>query len=332
MKRWLLVIPIIAAITIFALRPSATNTTGKVFPNFRPEDVRSLVIEAPANHVILTRGDEGWTVLDRDHFPADSSRITKVLRQTWDLSPTQEIQAKPSQLDRFQLADPQSETPLNHRATKVSFLDKNQKPLAVLFLGKRQTREGKDGMPGEVFGRFVRPSGHEGSVFLTRDLFHEVLPSPLAWLDTGFPKINQPQSFTFKSANESWEVALEDGQWKLSDAKSREILDPNKLYALLTQWAAPTFFDVATASQDPDFTKSAHLTIHDQNGESVTYEIGKSTGSSTPVKVNHGSSEKPDRWKDRIFWVDAQLADAIPTTRAEILTAVPPTPVSKDSP
>lgn len=324
MKRWLLVVPVIAVLAIFALRPSATNTAGKIFPNFRPDDVSSIIIEAPANHVILTRGDEGWTVLDRDHFPADSSRITQVLRQTWDLRPTQEIQAKPTQLERFQLADPQSEAPLNHRATKVSFLDKKLKPLAVLLLGKRQTRGGRDGMPGQVFGRFVIPSDHQGSVFLTNELFHEVLPSPMAWLDLGFPKIKQPQAFEYQGPQDSWKVGLKDGQWKLADSKDSELLDPNKLYSLLTQWAEPSFFDVTTADHVPDFTQAAQLTIKDLNGESVIYEIGKSKGAASPVKVRVGeANQNPDRWKDRIFWVDAPLIDAIPTKHTEILTVVP---------
>jgi len=326
MKRWLLVIPIIVVAAIFALRPSPSNISGKIFPDFRPDDVRSILIAASENHVTLARGEEGWTVVERDHFPADPSRITQVLRQTWDLSPTKEIQAQPAQLDRFQLSDPQSDALPNHQAMQVSFLDKNNKPLAVLLLGKRQTRAGKDGMPGEVFGRFVMPSGHQGSVYLTKELFHEVLPSPMAWLDTGFPKIPQPQAFAYVSPEGGWKVLLEEGQWKLADAKDTELIDPNKLYALLTQWAAPSFFDVAT--EIPDFTQAAHLTIHDLSGESVTYEIGKSTGAASPVKVRVGELT-PARWKERSFWVDSQLIDAIPTTRAGILT---PSPQESSSP
>ncbi len=332
MKRWLLLIPVIAAAAFFVLRPTTIPTSGRLFPNFRPDDVSSILIAASENQVTLTRGEEGWIVLDRDNFPAQSSRITQVLRQTWDLNPTQEIPARPSQLDRFQLADPQSGASPHQKALKVSFLDHNKKPLLVLLLGKRQTREGKDGMPGEVYGRFVMPSGHEGSVYLAKELFHEVLPSPMAWLDTAFPKIPQPQSFEYHSTGDGWKVVLEDGQWKLAESKDTELIDPNKLYSLLTQWAAPSFFDVATAAQAPDFTQAAQLTIQDLSGDSVTYEIGKSTGAAFPVKVSLGETKgNPGRWKGRIFWVDSQLIDAIPTNHAEILTA-PPAPQDNTTP
>ncbi len=322
MKRWLLVVPVIAVALFFALRSSQSKISGKLFPDFRPDDVSSILISASENHVTLIRRTDGWTVLERDHFPADSSRITQVLRQTWDMIPIQEIPAQSAQLDRFQLADPGSGVPPNKKAMQVSFVDKNQKPQAVLLLGKRQAREGKDGLPGQVFGRFVIPSGHRGSVYLTKELFHEVLPSPMAWLDTGFPKIPQPQSFEYHAAKEGWKVVLEDGRWNLSEAKDNELIDPNKLYSLLTQWATPSFFDVATASDSPDFTQAVQITIRDLNGESVTYEIGKSTGTASPVKVRLGES-KPNRWKDRIFWVDSRLVDGIPTTRDGFLAVAP---------
>lgn len=110
---------------------------------------------------------------------------------------------------------------------------------------------------------------------------------------------------------------LDQGQWKLPDAKSGEAINPNTLYFLLTHWSAPAFFDIATDPQSADFTESAMFTIHDQNGESVIYEIGKSTGAASPVKVHPGDSpEAASRWKDRIFWVDARLIAAIPTSLA----------------
>jgi hypothetical protein len=339
MNRWLLAIPVIIAVAILAMRPATPGSTQKIFPDFRPDEVASIVITASGSHVTLTRSGDGWTVLERDHFPADASRVTQVLRQTWDLSPTQEIQARPSQLGRFQLTDPQTgpqtDPPAHRPATRILFLKKNEKPVADLLLGKRQTREGKDGMAGEVYGRFVRPTGHEGSVFLTEELFHEVLPSPMAWLDTGFPKIAQPQSFAYQSPTEQWTVVLEQGQWKLADAKKGEAINPDILYRLLTQWSAPAFLDVATASQPGDFSASASLTIHDQNGESVIYEIGKSDGAASPVKVHAGNSPGIDpRWRDRTFRVDARLIAAIPTTLQEMQAggAQPPPTATPDTP
>jgi hypothetical protein len=153
----------------------------------------------------------------------------------------------------------------------------------------------------------------------------------MAWLDTELPKIAQPRSFDYQSPTERWSVVLDQGQWKLAGAKNGEAINPDTLYSLLTQWSAPAFFDVATASQAVDFTASARFTIHDQNGESVIYEIGKSNGASSPVKVQLGDSrEAASRWKDRIFWVDERSIAAIPTTLAGIQAggaqAPPPEP------
>ncbi|MEX1117371.1 MAG: DUF4340 domain-containing protein [Terrimicrobiaceae bacterium] len=330
MKPWLLVIPVLVAAAFF-LRPSSpTATSGKLFPDFRPDDVRSIQISATKNHVTLIRRSEGWTVLERDNFPADPARITQLLRQMWDLAPTQEIPARPPQLDRFQLLDEQTGAPPNHQAMEVSFLDQNKKSFAVLLLGKLQTQEGKEGMPGMVSGRFVRPSGHEGSVYLTKELFHEVLPSPMAWLDKRFPAIAQPRAFEYRSHGDHWKVVLEDGQWKLDDTKNNEAMDPNTLYSLLTQWAAPSFFDVAPSPDNHDFTPEAQLTIHDAKGESVTYDIGVPGRAAYPVKVRGASHLTSNHWKDRIFLVEAPLVDAIPKTRAEM--TMPPHPPQETKP
>jgi hypothetical protein len=148
--------------------------------------------------------------------------------------------------------------------------------------------------------------------------------------------MTNPITITYVSGNTTWQIALEDKAWKLvperqkaasknSRPKTAETLNLETLVPFLSQWQEPRFLDVFASSTD--LTIERTLTIADEDGGALTYEIGKSRGATYPVTVKREApTEVNNPWNNRTFLVPATLVDTIPHERSSLLA---PSPMEK---
>ena len=130
-----LLILAILAILIYekVIQPRAEERREKsaiVFPDFNPEQIARIEISRKDKRKdVLVKKDSKWLVESEDNYPADPEALEKIFTDTKELTCAQVISTSKNQLVRFEL------TP--EKALEVKFLDKDSKPVAHFYIGKR---------------------------------------------------------------------------------------------------------------------------------------------------------------------------------------------------
>ena len=129
-----LLILVILAILIYekVIQPQAEKRKEKtaiVFPDFNPEQVVRIELSRKNQKDVLVKKDSKWLVETEANYPADPEALEKIFNDTKELTCAQVISTSKKQWVRFEL------TP--EKALEVKFLDKDSKPLAHFYIGKR---------------------------------------------------------------------------------------------------------------------------------------------------------------------------------------------------
>jgi hypothetical protein len=108
-----------------------------------------------------------------------------------------------------------------------------------------QFGEGDEGWPD---GRYVKVGADSDEVALISDPLDTVEPKPEQWLSKDFFRVEKARSIAvaFPVATNSWALdrETEAGDWKLSETKPGEQLDPVKISSVANPLSAPSFVDV----------------------------------------------------------------------------------------
>lgn len=148
---------------------------GALFPALAGElaGVSSLEIRkaSPAPNVTLHKKGEDWTVAQRADYPADVSKIRRLLLSLADAKIVETKTADPANFPLIGLEDP---APATATSTQISFTVKD---------GVHSVIVGKSA--GE--GNFVRRGGENQSYTVTPGVFVET--EPKAWIDAKLPDI-----------------------------------------------------------------------------------------------------------------------------------------------
>lgn len=292
---------------------SSFETGQRVIKDFPLNEVAQLRIREGTNEVNLARGDEGWTVKERYHYPANFSEISEFLRKSWELKPVQDVEAGPSQYGRLQLLNPLEDQSTN-AGTLVEYKGTNGAILKSLVLGKKQTRTseaGPFGGGGEFpVGRYVLVPGNPARVWLVSETFSNIETKPEQWLNKDFFKVEKIKSVavTAPQASNTWTIARESesGEWKMADVPEGEKFDNSKASSLNYLFSSPSFNDVAAPEQKiGDENRMATAKIETFDGFAYTFNIGGKTNEdnlllSMTVSANlakertPGKDEKPE--------------------------------------
>jgi hypothetical protein len=203
-------------------------------------------------------------------------------------------------------------------ATLIEFKDGQNKVLQSLLLGKKHTQKlerpsrmpyyGDNDMPD---GRFVMLKSDPKEVLTVSDPLNSIDPKPAGWLDKDFLKVEKPKSIVFVSTNasNSWTLTrqTENSPWVLSNAKTGEVLDTNKVSSLSSTLDYPSFVDVApdAAPAKTGMDKPLMVTIETFDHFTYTFKIGSKTpendynisvavAADFPTERTPGKDEKPD--------------------------------------
>jgi hypothetical protein len=232
----------------------------------------------------LVRKDDRWRVQERNDYPANFTQISELLFKMGDLKIAQSEPIGSSDLGRMHLADPGSGP---EAATLVEFKDGQGKTLESILLGKKHTRKSDRPSPygDNEFpdGRYILLKSDPGDLITVSDPLNSVDDKATGWLDKDFFKVEKPKSISFVSTNaaDSWTLTRESetAPWVLSNVKTGEVLDTNKVSSLAGTLSYPSFVDVA-ADPTPSKTgldKPEVVTITTFDGFTYKLKIGAKT-------------------------------------------------------
>ncbi len=330
----------------------------KVLPEFDPNAITRITIQAAEGRVTLAREKDGWTVVERANYPANFDLVSDTIRDIWDLKAVQEVPAGPSQFPRLRLVKPAPEA--TDTGTLVEFFGAGPEPVAALLLGKESflVQPGQGGSDGIPNGRFVLPAGSTGPVALVSESFATLLPNPQNWIRREFIRPGNFRSITATGGSaKDWQLTKdsESSDWKLTEPTRTETPDPAKLNAIPPTLPPISILDVAAPDETiAGFESPRTLTLKTWDGFTYTLRAGQPQADRIPVTVEvtadlprtrePAADEKPEdkekldqafadnlrtleeklatesRFAGRTFWIPAASLTALLRDRTELLT------------
>ncbi len=280
-------------------------------------DVASIVIKGGTNVLDLIKKDGTWRVKQRNDYPANYGEISGFLLKAADLKAAQVEEVEASQLPRYKLLPPSADT---NSAVQVDLLDQGGKNIGTLLLGKTHMRKASGQRPqmgegdseGSPDGRYVMTSPTAKFVAVISDPFSDFGARPEAWLSKDFFKVEKIRSIALTSpiATNSWKLTRESetgNEWKLTDPKPGEQLDPAKASAFSYSLNSPVFSDVISGEAKPEnagLDKPTVITINTFDNFTYTLNLGQKTNDNyfvtltvaadLPKERVPGKDEKPE--------------------------------------
>ena len=151
------------------------------------DKVERMVIQQGTESIELARKDSGWTLPQRNDYPANAERVRSLLLKLFDLSTSQLVPAGPAGIKKLGL----DQEGVKSGRSLVKFFDGAGQELGGLYLG--QVRAGKSdsaqlsGLPGSMTGQFVRKDGSDQVYLIAAPL--TLVTSMANWLDTNLVNI-----------------------------------------------------------------------------------------------------------------------------------------------
>ena len=273
----------------------APPPSGKVLGDFSLNDVSRVSIQTGSASLLLTKKNDKWVVPASGNYPADFERVASLIQTLWQLKPVEDEQVGPSQLERFNLLPPGKG---DGTGTLVELQGADSKPLASLLVGKKflkKTPQAPD-QEGYAAGRYVMPTGsNPPKVSLVSETLEQVDPTPTAWLDKSFLKIDNIKSVSISSGTNQWTVTRDsdtENTWKLAGAKPSEAVDQEKVPYFVSIFGSPTFNDVLPAGSVPaGYDSIVTVTTFDQF--IYTLKFGKAAGDNLPLSIAVSANPPP---------------------------------------
>jgi hypothetical protein len=309
----------------------------KLLPNLSVNDVAKITIQSGTNNLNLARQNNLWCVLERGGYPANFQQISDLLLKLADLKIVESDDVGPSQLGRYNLLPPGTDT---NTATVITFSDANGKALASLLLGKKHMKKPSGGGDdtGWPDGRYVMVGGNTGggAVDLISDSLDAVDPNPATWLNKDFFSIEKPGSISvqYPVATNSWALTRvsETNDWQLANANPGERLDSSKVSGVTSPFSSASFNDVLPASTDPataGLTNPTTISVKTLDGLSYTATIGSKQNGNYPLtlavtadaapKANTNALAKAQTFAHWIYQVPDYAVDPLLVPRSQLL-------------
>ncbi|MBV9877702.1 MAG: DUF4340 domain-containing protein [Verrucomicrobia bacterium] len=267
--------------TIFQLVRSAgwkgEATDLEPFAKLPVNSVEKLVIKSSKDTATLQKKSDIWTVAERDGYPADFSKIRELITSLWEFKVVRLLDVGPSQFGRLNIVAPGQG---DHSGVELDLDDASGKSIKSLIFGKTfggenssQDQE-EEGPSGE--GRFVYDPSEKDKVYLSKENFYTVDPSPKSWLDKDFIRAEGVKEIE-RPGSDGWKLSKKDEKaaWELVDAKPGETLNTSVVASLGA--FSPSFEDVKPANT-PDaetgLNKAVTVNLETFDGFKYTLEIG----------------------------------------------------------
>lgn len=263
-----------------------------VVPGFPLNDVAAFTISSADESVTLVSGDGGWSVEERQGYPADFDRVARLLKGVWNLEVVQDVAAGPEFFDRLGVVDPAESPDGEGAGMRLEFRDAAGEPLAVLLAGDNYYPDAQPTGPmgAMATGRYYRPAGSE-NVYLSTESLGTASADPAEWLlKDDFLEIDGIQAIQVDFADEGsqgWTVRREneDDNFELVGLKDGENVDGTKLSQLKNLLSNASFEDVRPKEEDASEACPVTVVVRTFDGIEYTLGIGDVEGNARPVAI-----------------------------------------------
>jgi len=299
-------------------RPQNAAALGQpLLKDLKAADIAKIRIVEPKSALTLERKDDGWTIVEREGFPADLAKVREFVVKVISLKVTQ---AEPiGEKDRARLN-------LDASATQIEFAGADGKPLASLLVGKKLFRtepENPERALGD--GRFVMLPGDDKSVVMISDPLLLATTKTAEWIDRRSFQIEKVKTLEVRyPAGEGWrlERTSENAPWKLDGLKPGEKVDTSKANAATYVLGLLDLADVAPKDVTPEATgldKPTRLNATTLGGLSYAVRIGKLEGENYYVKLESGGAEKDKLFTQHVLLIAKSRLEDTLKKRSELV-------------
>src|SRR6201987_4711143 len=306
--------------TIFQLVRSAgwkgEASDPEPFAKLPVNSVEKLVVKSSKDTATLQKTSDIWTVAERNGYPADFSKIRELITSLWEFKVVRLLDVGPSQFGRLNIVAPGQG---DHSGVELDLDGASGKSIKSLIFGKTFGGENtsadqeEEGPSGD--GRFVYDPSEKDKVYLSKENFYTVDPSPKSWLDKDFIRAEGVKEIDRPSSpdGDGWKVSKKDEKaaWELVDPKPGETLNTTVVASLGA--FSPSFEDVKPANtpdSETGLNKAVTVNLETFDGFKYTLEIGGEApeqsrffrfkvSADLPAKRTVEPSESPDDKKKK---------------------------------
>lgn len=302
-----------------ARRPANVETLGQtLLKDLKAADIVAIRIAEPGSTLTLQRKESGWTLAEREGFPADLGKVHEFVVKAIGLKVGQ---SEPiGEKDRARLE-------LDASGTQVEFLASDAKSIGKLAVGKKYFRkevDNPDQAPAD--GRFVALPDDPKMAYLVSDPLAQATTRSADWIDRSSFKVEKVKTLELRyPGGGGWRVERsgDNADWKLEGARPGEKLDIPKVNAASYSLSLLELADVAPKGA-PDTGLDKPTLINATTLEGVSYEIkvGGMQGDNYYVSFRSSSEQPRDKLlSEHVLLIPKSKLEDTLKKRAELLEA-----------
>jgi hypothetical protein len=279
-------------------------------------EIATMKIVGDESSVELERAAGKWVVKDRDGYPADFGKISRVLKDLLDLKVAEARRAGASAYGRFELKAPEAKADEN-AGVQVDLSKEGGGTLASLVLGKRYSgATDGSGQAGGGSGRYVRNAANEGQVYIVSEALSDFDPSPSSWLQRDFFRVQKHEKVNVGHADGTvfaFSREKDGGDLSLDGLAADEELNTANTGTLGSAFSSASFRDVVVGdAAKPEATgldKPVVVDITTFDGFTYSVKLGK-TEAAEKIEGDDGGTDGAAEPKPTFylsFEVDAKI-------------------------
>ncbi|HEY6822415.1 MAG TPA: DUF4340 domain-containing protein [Burkholderiales bacterium] len=286
-----------------ARRPANAGVLGQpLLKDLKAADIAAIRIVQPDATLTLQRGEGGWTLSERDGFPADVAKVREFVLKAISLKIGQSEPIGEKDRSRVNLDDPQKKAATS--ATLVEFNAADGKPLAKILVGKKYFKQEPDNAqkaPGD--GRFVMLPGNAGTLFVVSDPLAQASARSADWIDRTSFQVDKPKMVELRAPDGSgWRIerAADNADWKLAGAKPGEKLEITKANSASYSLSLLELADVAPKdAKDTGLDAPTLINASTFDGPDYAIKVGKLEGQNYYVSFQVSGEPEKDAGADK---------------------------------
>ena len=274
-----------------ARRPQNVATLGRtLLQDLKIAEVASIRIVEPKSALTVQRRDEGWTIAERDGFPADLGKVREFVLK---LAALKVGQSEPiGEKDRARLN-------LDASGTQVELGGPEGKPLAKLTVGKKYwKREPESPEKTPADGRFIGLPAEPQQAYLVSDPLVQASTRTADWIDRSSFQVEKVKALEVRYPDGGGyriERAADNADWQLDGLPPGGKVDTGRANAASYSLSLLELADVAprdaanTGLDKPTLVNATTLA-----GRTYAIKVGRLEGENYYVSFqSSGPDEKP---------------------------------------
>jgi hypothetical protein len=277
-----------------ARRPDNVAVLGRpLLQDLRIAEVAAIRIVEPKRRLTVERRDEGWTIAERDGFPADLAKVREFVLK---LAALKVGQSDPiGEKDRARLN-------LDDSGTRVELAAQDGTALASLVVGKKYwKREPESPAKTPADGRFVGLPAQPREAYLVSDPLAQATTSTADWIDRSAFKVEKVKSLEVRYPDGGGyriERAGDNADWRIDGARPGEKVDTGRANAASYSLSLLELADVAPKdAADTGLDKPTIIHAITLAGRSYTIRVGRLEGDNHYLSFQASGGEAPPREK-----------------------------------